>query len=108
MRLVESTKVDAQDELSALKHAIIEVLAHHEVMWQQLPEDKALLVDHRGEPLAVMLSYQHFESILAELENLRDAVHAYQILNAIRNGKEETISLAQVEAELRAEGVLDD
>jgi PHD/YefM family antitoxin component YafN of YafNO toxin-antitoxin module len=103
---VELPIENEQNDLSPLKRAILKALEKHADLWKRLPDDKAILVDRHGQPVVVMLTYQHFESILEELEDLRDAKRAREVLDAIRKGEEKTISLAEVEAELRAEGIL--
>ena len=60
-----------------------------------------IVVDSTGERKAALIDYRTWEEILESLEDLADL----REVNRIRESGEEPISLEQMEAELRAEGM---
>lgn len=67
-----------------------------------------LVIERRSKPVAVMIRYEDYTSIVAELEDLRDAQRAKEVRAAIRTGKMGKKSLEQVKAALKEKGLLDD
>jgi PHD/YefM family antitoxin component YafN of YafNO toxin-antitoxin module len=102
------TALAEQDDVAAFKRALLEVIEQHRAAWEQLPEDKAYLLEREGEPVAVVMAFQGFDALLERLEDLEDAESAREGLKAIESGEETTIPWEQVEAELRAEGLMDE
>jgi prevent-host-death family protein len=67
-----------------------------------------VVIERRSKPVAVMIRYEDYASIVAELEDKRDAQRAKEVREAIRSGKMGTKSLEQVKAALKEKGLLDD
>jgi PHD/YefM family antitoxin component YafN of YafNO toxin-antitoxin module len=72
---------------------------------------------HSGTPLViqtdempdvVVLSRAAYEALLEELEDLRDAVLATELIEEVRSGKMKTVPLRQVQEELRKKKLLDE
>lgn len=106
--LSHPTALAEQGDVAAFKRALLEVIEQHRAAWEQLPQDKAYRLDREGQPVAVVMSYQGFEALLDRLEDLEDARDADEILSAIERGEMTTRPWEQVEAELHAEGLLDE
>lgn len=67
-----------------------------------------VIIERRSKPVAVMIRYEDYTSIIAELEDKRDAQRAKEVREAIRTGKMGKKSLEQVKAALKEKGLLDD
>jgi len=67
-----------------------------------------VVIERRSKPVAVMIRYEDYTSIVAELEDKRDAQRAKEVREAISTGKMGTKSLEQVKAALKEKGLLDD
>ncbi len=67
-----------------------------------------VLIERRSKPVAVMIRYEDYTSIVAELEDKRDAQRAKEVREEIRTGKMGKKSLEQVKASLKEKGLLDD
>jgi PHD/YefM family antitoxin component YafN of YafNO toxin-antitoxin module len=55
-----------------------------------------------------MIRYEDYAALQEELEDLRDAQRAQEVLKAIRSGKMKTKPWEQLKAEPKSEGLLDE
>jgi prevent-host-death family protein len=67
-----------------------------------------IVIERRSKPVVAMIRYEDYEAIQEELEDLRDAQRAREVLEAIRSGKMKTVPWEKLKAELKAEGLIDD
>ncbi|MCC6455786.1 MAG: type II toxin-antitoxin system Phd/YefM family antitoxin [Caldilineaceae bacterium] len=67
-----------------------------------------VVIERRSKPVVAMIRYEDYAAIQEELEDLRDAQRAREVLEAIRSGKMKTVPWEQLKAELKAEGLIDD
>jgi PHD/YefM family antitoxin component YafN of YafNO toxin-antitoxin module len=93
---------------SSWKEAILDLLETDAVARKDLADGEVILEDRRGKPIAVLIDYQHYETMVEKLEDLLDAQSAREGLEALRRGEEETIPWETVKARLLAEGLIDE
>ena len=67
-----------------------------------------VVIERRSKPVVAMIRYEDYEAIQEELEDLRDAQRAREVLEAIHSGKMKTVPWEKLRAELKAEGLIDD
>ena len=65
------------------------------------------VIEHYGKPTAVVIPFADYEALLDELDDLRAGRRAQAVLEAWERDRSLGTPLAQVEAELRAEGLLE-
>ncbi len=66
------------------------------------------IIEHYDTPTAVVIPYEDFMALQDELDDLRAGRRAQAALEAWRRDPSLGMPLAEVEAQLRAEGLLDD
>lgn len=67
-----------------------------------------VVITRYGKPVTAMISYEDYVALLDELDDIRSARRAGAIIADLEAGRTTTRPLDEVEAELKAEGLLDD
>jgi prevent-host-death family protein len=67
-----------------------------------------VVITRYGKPVTAMISYDDYIALLDELDDLRSARRAGALIADLEAGRTTTLPLKEVEAELKAEGLLDD
>ena len=66
-----------------------------------------VVITRYGKPITAMISYEDYVALVDELDDLRSAKRAKSIIADLEAGRTTSRSLDEVEADLRAEGLLD-
>jgi prevent-host-death family protein len=64
-----------------------------------------VILAHRGRAAAVLVSLERWNSLVGELEDLRDVVEVLEAKQRVAAGEERLISLEELEAELAGDAV---
>ncbi len=71
-------------------------------------EGRDTIIEHYDTPTAAVIPYEDFIALQDELDDLRAGRRAQAALEAWQRDRSSATPLDQIEAELRAEGLLDD
>lgn len=66
-----------------------------------------VVITRYGKPVTAMISYEDYVVLLDELDDLRSAKRAQAIIADLDAGRTTSRPLEKIEADLRAEGLLD-
>ena len=66
-----------------------------------------VVITRYGKPITAMISYEDYVALVDELDDLRSAKRGKSIIADLEAGRTTSRSLDEVEADLRAEGLLD-